>query len=179
MRAIENCRESKLAVVLVPTIVKGVNDDQLGEIVRFAAREPIVKGVNIQARDLPRQVPLGPSEHDGEDHDPRRGQGDRSTDGRGGNGLGLLPDPLAAPLLLGGDYRTCRGGGLGPPPEAGQRDGGGRASREPPLRGHEGHPADLERVEREGFIREAEEVPRQDWRGDRGRGNRRRYSQSP
>jgi|GEM_PF-335814 uncharacterized radical SAM superfamily Fe-S cluster-containing enzyme/SAM-dependent methyltransferase len=48
MRAIENCRESKLAVVLVPTIVKGVNDDQLGEIVRFAAREPIVKGVNIQ-----------------------------------------------------------------------------------------------------------------------------------
>jgi uncharacterized radical SAM superfamily Fe-S cluster-containing enzyme len=48
LRAIENCRKNNLAVVLVPTIVKGLNDDQLGEIIHFAMREPIVKGVNIQ-----------------------------------------------------------------------------------------------------------------------------------
>lgn len=48
LKAIENCRKSGLAVVLVPTVLKGVNEDQLGEIIRFATREPIVKGVNIQ-----------------------------------------------------------------------------------------------------------------------------------
>ena len=48
LKAIENCRKNNLAVVLVPTIVKGLNDDQLGEIIHFAMREPIVKGVNIQ-----------------------------------------------------------------------------------------------------------------------------------
>jgi ubiquinone/menaquinone biosynthesis C-methylase UbiE len=48
LKAIENCRKNNLAVVLVPTIVKGVNDDQLGEIIHFAMRESIVKGVNIQ-----------------------------------------------------------------------------------------------------------------------------------
>ncbi len=48
LKAIENCRKNNLAVVLVPTIVKGLNDDQLGEIIHFAMREPVVKGVNFQ-----------------------------------------------------------------------------------------------------------------------------------
>ncbi|MDR2623154.1 MAG: radical SAM protein [Methanobrevibacter sp.] len=49
LKAIENCREVGLGVVLVPTIVKGVNDDQIGDIIRFAIDNiDIVHGVNFQ-----------------------------------------------------------------------------------------------------------------------------------
>jgi len=50
-QAIENHRQAgpKPAIVLVPTIVKGVNDDQIGDILRFAiANSDIVRGVNFQ-----------------------------------------------------------------------------------------------------------------------------------
>jgi len=49
-QAIENCRKSGLtSVVLVPTLKRGVNDDQIGDIVRFAAEnQDVIKGVNIQ-----------------------------------------------------------------------------------------------------------------------------------
>lgn len=49
-KAIENCWAGEIkSVVLVPTVMKGVNDDQIGDIVRFAAeRLHIVKGVNAQ-----------------------------------------------------------------------------------------------------------------------------------
>ena len=36
LAAIENCRKAGLKIVFVPTIVKGVNDHQLGDMVRFA-----------------------------------------------------------------------------------------------------------------------------------------------
>jgi uncharacterized radical SAM superfamily Fe-S cluster-containing enzyme len=35
-RAVENCRRNDLRVCLVPTIIKGVNDDQVGPILEFA-----------------------------------------------------------------------------------------------------------------------------------------------
>lgn len=35
-RAVEACRRSGIRICLVPTIVKGVNDDQVGPIFRFA-----------------------------------------------------------------------------------------------------------------------------------------------
>ncbi|MEA1985406.1 MAG: radical SAM protein [Euryarchaeota archaeon] len=49
-RAIENCRQAGLrSVVLVPTLAKGVNDHQVGDIVRFAADKlDVVKGINFQ-----------------------------------------------------------------------------------------------------------------------------------
>jgi len=49
-KAIENCRKvGGMAVVLVVTLVKGVNDDQLGDIIRFAAKnKDIVRCVNVQ-----------------------------------------------------------------------------------------------------------------------------------
>ncbi len=49
-KAIENCRQTDLnSVVLVPTLIKGVNDHQVGDIVRFATRnEDVVRGVNFQ-----------------------------------------------------------------------------------------------------------------------------------
>ena len=50
LKAIENCRAAGLAsIALVPTVVKGVNDDQLGDIIRFAAKNnDVVKGINFQ-----------------------------------------------------------------------------------------------------------------------------------
>ncbi len=49
-KAIENCRNfGPESIVLVPTLAKGVNDSQVGEIVRFAAENlDIIKGVNFQ-----------------------------------------------------------------------------------------------------------------------------------
>jgi uncharacterized radical SAM superfamily Fe-S cluster-containing enzyme len=36
MKVVENCRQTGMKIVLVPTIVRGVNDDQIGAIVRTA-----------------------------------------------------------------------------------------------------------------------------------------------
>ncbi len=49
-KAIENCRKAGLtSIVLVVTLVKGVNDGQLGDIIRFAAEnKDIVRCVNVQ-----------------------------------------------------------------------------------------------------------------------------------
>ena len=49
LQAIENCKEAGLGVVLVPTLVKGVNDNQVGEIIKFAFdNNDIIYGVNFQ-----------------------------------------------------------------------------------------------------------------------------------
>ncbi len=50
MKAIENCRRAGLtSLVLVPTVVRGVNDDQLGAIVAFAADNfDVIRCVNFQ-----------------------------------------------------------------------------------------------------------------------------------
>lgn len=48
-QAIANCRNVRLGIVLVPTILNGVNDHEIGGIVRFAADNvDIVRGVNFQ-----------------------------------------------------------------------------------------------------------------------------------
>ncbi len=49
-KVIENCRQAGLdSIVLVPTVVRGVNDDQLGDIIAFAADNfDVVRGVNFQ-----------------------------------------------------------------------------------------------------------------------------------
>jgi len=47
--AIANCAEAHLGVVLVPTLVPGVNTDQIGAILRFALeRVPAVRSVHFQ-----------------------------------------------------------------------------------------------------------------------------------
>ncbi len=50
LRAIENCRAAGLnSIYLVPTLAKGVNDSQVGDIIRFAANNTgTVEGVNFQ-----------------------------------------------------------------------------------------------------------------------------------
>ena len=47
--AIENCAKEGIGVVLVPTLVPGINMDNIGEIINFAvARMPAVRGVHFQ-----------------------------------------------------------------------------------------------------------------------------------
>ena len=52
MKAIENCRNVKpkpLSTVLVPTVVNGINDDQVGEILNFAVKNSdVIRSVNYQ-----------------------------------------------------------------------------------------------------------------------------------
>ncbi len=49
MRAIENCNRVRTGVTLVPTVVRGVNDQMLGEIIRLGASlSPAVRGVHFQ-----------------------------------------------------------------------------------------------------------------------------------
>jgi len=49
-KAIENCRTAGIKIIaLVPTVTRGVNDHEVGDIIRFAAdRLDVVKGVNFQ-----------------------------------------------------------------------------------------------------------------------------------
>ncbi len=50
LKAIENCREAGLtSISLVPTLAKGVNDNQVGGIIKFAVNNmDTVKGINFQ-----------------------------------------------------------------------------------------------------------------------------------
>jgi hypothetical protein len=50
LKAIENCRKAGInSIVLVVTLVKGVNDDQLGDIIRFAIKNiDVIRCVNVQ-----------------------------------------------------------------------------------------------------------------------------------
>ena len=49
LKAIENLKAVRQGVVLVPTVIQGRNDHELGDIIRFAARNiSVIRGVNFQ-----------------------------------------------------------------------------------------------------------------------------------
>jgi uncharacterized radical SAM superfamily Fe-S cluster-containing enzyme len=49
LKAVENLKRVRLGTVLVPTIIKGRNDHEIGEIIRFAANNiSAIRGVNFQ-----------------------------------------------------------------------------------------------------------------------------------
>ncbi|MDH7594140.1 MAG: radical SAM protein [Methanomicrobiales archaeon] len=49
MKAVDHCNGEKLGVVLVPTIINGRNDHEVGDIIRYAAKNiSVVRGVNFQ-----------------------------------------------------------------------------------------------------------------------------------
>jgi len=61
-QAIANCEAAGLGVTLVVTVVKDVNDNQLGEILRFAwANSPTVRGVNFQPVSYFGRIPNQPN----------------------------------------------------------------------------------------------------------------------
>ena len=47
-QALDNLAEAGLHAVLVPTIVRGVNDSEIGDILQFGLRHPAVLGINYQ-----------------------------------------------------------------------------------------------------------------------------------
>ena len=48
-RILENCRAAKLGIVLVPTAIRGLNDDEVYDIVKFGLENvDIIRGVNFQ-----------------------------------------------------------------------------------------------------------------------------------
>lgn len=51
--ALKNCRENDLGIVLVPTIIKTINDNEVGDIVRFGFNNiDVVRGINFQPVSL-------------------------------------------------------------------------------------------------------------------------------
>jgi hypothetical protein len=48
-KAIENLKAVRLGIVLVPTVIRGKNDQELGDIIRFAVKNiSVIRGVNFQ-----------------------------------------------------------------------------------------------------------------------------------
>ena len=75
LACIENCRKLDMKICLVPTILKGVNDEQVGEIFRFAAANvDVISGISYQpvaftgrideAQRLSQRYTLGDLAHD-------------------------------------------------------------------------------------------------------------------
>jgi 7,8-dihydro-6-hydroxymethylpterin dimethyltransferase len=64
-KAIENCRRNGIGVVLVPTVVPGVNVDNIGQIIEFALmHHKAVKGVHFQPVSYFGRIPFVPADKD-------------------------------------------------------------------------------------------------------------------
>ncbi|MEM2927135.1 MAG: radical SAM protein [Candidatus Bathyarchaeia archaeon] len=56
--AIENCRRAGMGIVLVPTIIKSINDEECGPILDYAVRNmDVIRGVNYQPVSLVGRMP--------------------------------------------------------------------------------------------------------------------------
>ena len=65
LEAIRVCAEQKLGVTLVPTVVSGANDDNLGEIISLAVSlSPGVRGIHFQPVSFFGRYPKSPEETD-------------------------------------------------------------------------------------------------------------------
>ena len=65
IKAIENCDDARLGVVLVPTLIPGVNDSQIGEIIKFGIRHiPAVNGIHFQPVTYVGRYPGLPADSD-------------------------------------------------------------------------------------------------------------------
>ena len=65
LEAIRVCAEQKLGVTLVPTVVSGINDDNLGEIISLAVSlAPGVRGIHFQPVSFFGRYPKSPEETD-------------------------------------------------------------------------------------------------------------------
>ncbi len=64
-KAIENCAEMKIGVQLVPTLIPGINDHQIGKMIRFVKKWiPVVKGIHFQPVSYFGRYPASPSDSD-------------------------------------------------------------------------------------------------------------------
>jgi 7,8-dihydro-6-hydroxymethylpterin dimethyltransferase len=61
LQALERLNQAGLSTTLVVTVKRGTNDDELGEIIRFALQQPCVRGVTFQPiQDAGRTEGFGP-----------------------------------------------------------------------------------------------------------------------
>jgi uncharacterized radical SAM superfamily Fe-S cluster-containing enzyme len=64
-RAIDNCAAHAIGVVLVPTLVPGVNTTEIGGILRYAvSKSPAVRGVHYQPATFLGRIPFAPEDKD-------------------------------------------------------------------------------------------------------------------
>lgn len=55
---LKNCRETEIGIVLVPTVIKGSNDHEIGDILRFGFRNlDVIRGINYQPVSLVGRMP--------------------------------------------------------------------------------------------------------------------------
>lgn len=65
LEAVRICGENGIGVTLVPTVVPGVNDSQIGEIIRFGLKNsPFVRGVHFQPVSYFGRYPEPPKDED-------------------------------------------------------------------------------------------------------------------
>lgn len=65
LKTIENCRKHEIGVVLVPTLVPGINVDNIGKIITFGIKHaPTVRGVHFQPVSYFGRMPGMPEEKD-------------------------------------------------------------------------------------------------------------------
>jgi uncharacterized radical SAM superfamily Fe-S cluster-containing enzyme len=68
MKAIENCRKYDIEIILVNTLISGVNDNEVGDIIRFAAQNSyIIRGVIFQPIACTGRATDNPSREDWRD----------------------------------------------------------------------------------------------------------------
>jgi uncharacterized radical SAM superfamily Fe-S cluster-containing enzyme len=65
LQAIERCAELNLGVILVPTLVRYINDNEIGALIQFAKKwMPVVKGVHFQPMTHLGRYPTSPRNDD-------------------------------------------------------------------------------------------------------------------
>ncbi|MFH0957694.1 MAG: radical SAM protein [Pseudomonadota bacterium] len=63
LAAVETCRQLGIGVVLVPTVVRDVNDNELGSIVKFALKNlDVIRGVHVQPVSFFGRYPTTPTD---------------------------------------------------------------------------------------------------------------------
>lgn len=62
--ALDRLNALKLSTTLVMTVKRGINDEEIGEVIRFAAAQPCVRGVTLQpVQDAGRTEAYDPAQH--------------------------------------------------------------------------------------------------------------------
>ena len=65
IKAIERCGKHGIGVVLVPTLIPGINTHNIGEIIKFALKNhPVVRGVHFQPVSYFGRIPKEPMDQD-------------------------------------------------------------------------------------------------------------------
>lgn len=109
-KAIDNCSEFNIGVTLVPTVVRDINLNNTGNLLRFAiSRSPAVRGVHFQPVSFFGRVPKSPEETDRVTLDELIYEIDRQTEGEI-KSSDLLPSCCDHPLCgFHADYVTDKG----------------------------------------------------------------------